>query len=204
MKICNNSYRATSRRQLKTSGLQGTGLSSLKRGRREDGDITKEKTENFWTGACAWGREGVLEQEKCPCTGSSLSGRSKGELWSLRKPGQSRDFSSVHAEQGLRRQKTEKPVLLSQWLLSPWTTRGLWPQPDCGLREPREAQRNPAAERASLGTNPASAHKPCGTKVRPGCPERGDGQTSGGALVTRLSVVKLWIHNKKQNNLKRR
>ena len=53
IKVWNSSYRATSRPQQKISGLQRDRLSSLKWGRREDRDIKREKTENFWMGACA-------------------------------------------------------------------------------------------------------------------------------------------------------
>ena len=58
--------------------------------RREDRDIKREKTENFWMGDFALregGREEVVKQEEFPCTGRSLTGRLKGEPWNLRKTG---------------------------------------------------------------------------------------------------------------------
>ena len=34
------------------------------------GDIKREKTENFWMGACARGREGILKQKEFLCAGN--------------------------------------------------------------------------------------------------------------------------------------
>ena len=61
----NNSYKANSRWQQQTPGLQGNSLSSLKWGRRKEGDIKREKMENFWAGACA-PREGESPETGVP------------------------------------------------------------------------------------------------------------------------------------------
>ena len=51
-----------------------------------DGDIKREKTEYFWTGVCA-PREGGSPKtgHASHALGNSLTGRSKGKLWNLRK-----------------------------------------------------------------------------------------------------------------------
>ena len=62
IKIYSNSYKAISRWQQKTPGLQRDRLSSLKWGRREKG-AKREKTEDFWAGTCAPEEGGSHETE---------------------------------------------------------------------------------------------------------------------------------------------
>ena len=88
IKVWNSSYKATSRPQQKISGLQRDRLSSLKWGRREDRDIKREKTENFWMGACALRQGKASWNKRHSCAqGSFLAGGPNGELWSLGKLG---------------------------------------------------------------------------------------------------------------------
>ena len=67
------------------------------------GDIKREKTENFWMGACARGREGILKQKEFLCAGNLPHRQAQG--------GDAE--SGKTAKQGLRGQKTEKAALLS-------------------------------------------------------------------------------------------
>ena len=79
-------------------------LSSLKPGRREDGDIKREKTENFWTGACTPREEGSPETGRVPM---------HWEAPSQAGPRVSGGISENWAKQGLRGQKAEKAAILS-------------------------------------------------------------------------------------------
>ena len=116
--------------------------------------------ENFWTGACAPKEEGSSWAQ-----GSSLSGRPKAELQSLRKLGKTG-------------QKTEKVALFS--IL---TAHGLWPLPDVdsGNREwggiqtslvhaALMALRVSSCSPVMQHTNLTSAHNPCGTEGGPRYP----------------------------------
>ena len=115
IKIRNSSYKATSRQQQKTPGLQGDRLSSLKWGGREDGDMKRENMENFWRGACA------LREGGSPETGVNMNKEAPLQAG----PRGSCGILENRTKQGLRGQKTEKPPLLS-----PLIAHRLWPQPD--------------------------------------------------------------------------
>ena len=96
IKVWNNSYKATFRWQQRTPGLQGDKLSSLKWGRREEGDIKRAKTENFWAGACAPKEGGSPENRSSRAQGNSLTGGLKGEPQSLGKPGKAETWRAVN------------------------------------------------------------------------------------------------------------
>ena len=81
LKIWKNSYKATSRRQQKTPGLQGDRLSSLKWSRREDRNnkiiIIMKREKNFWTGASAPRDRGSYETGGVPMHRGAPSPASK-------------------------------------------------------------------------------------------------------------------------------
>ena len=81
LKIWKNSYKATSRRQQKTPGLQGDRLSSLKWSRREDRNnkiiIIMKREKNFWTGARAPRDRGSYETGGVPMHKEAPSPASK-------------------------------------------------------------------------------------------------------------------------------
>ena len=111
--------KAASRWQQKTPGLQGNNLSNRKRGKREDGDLKRGKTEKFWAGPVASKEGGSPETGGVPMHREApLQVGPRGRC-GVSKTRQSR--------QRLRGQRTEKATLLS-----PLTAHRLWPQLDVG------------------------------------------------------------------------
>jgi len=102
IKIWNN-YKATSRQQQKTPGLQGDRLSSLKWGGRQNGDRKRENMENFWKAACAL-REGGSPETRV---------RMNREAPFQADPRGSCGILENQTKQGLKGRKTEKAALLS-------------------------------------------------------------------------------------------
>ena len=54
--------------------------------------------ENFWTGACAQRREGVVRKEDFLCTGEFLTGGPKGESWDREGRKQNKMHFSAHKQ----------------------------------------------------------------------------------------------------------
>ena len=88
----------------RSQASKGGSLSSLKRGRREDGDIKWEDMESFWTRARVPREEGSFEGGPVPLHWEAPS--QAGPRGCCR-------ISESQAKQGLRGQKTEKAALLS-------------------------------------------------------------------------------------------
>ena len=200
IKIWNNCYKATSRQQKKTPILQGNRLSSLKWGRKEDGDIKREKLENFWIGGCAPREEGGPETGGVPGHNEAPFQGAQGRATESQKTGQNRDLEG--------RKQTWTVFPTQQWARGTERREG---------HEPLQRTRSPLGQH----TNPTSAHSPCGTEGRPGCPrvarhansasvhntygakggpgcwERGGIQTS--AVHTNLTAQRLGLRSQKKN-----
>lgn len=120
--------------------------------------------------------------------GSSLEGRSWGAVGSQKtRADQGLQFSSFRA--GTERAENRKTCTSQPVTSQPLNNSGtVTPSQTVGSGDREKPKETPQQRGQAWAQTPPSAHKPCGAKVRPGCPERGDGQTSGGALVTHLPV----------------
>ena len=197
IKIWNNSYKATPRWQQKTPGLQWDRLSSLKWGRREDGDQKGKWQRTSEQELFSLKEGGIPEMGGVPM---------HREAPSQVDPKGSCGVSENQAKQGFREQKSENAALLS-----PLQITDCDPQPDSGLgnREWGGIQTFPrqttlVAQRAlsvAWHANLWRAHNPHSAKSVPGYWERGSVQTW--AACTTLAAQRVALGSQKNTQAPR-